>query len=143
MTDWKAFAEHVSLVWTGPTVVLAFAVLFIWAPKTIRALTRGGWTGHDWLIAGVAFGFLGGALDNLYWSIPWTGSLLGSSWTEGWFQHGVYPNILFRQGLGTLAAFCHLKAGSMQLEGGERFLNGALLLAYGSAVAIMVLLALA
>lgn len=69
-------------------------------------------TAEQWFILGVAIGFAGGALDNLYWAIPWTIEymhLMPNS-SNFLFDWGALPNIFFRQIAGIIASFCHLQS---------------------------------
>lgn len=131
----RSIAELVSLAWTPPTVILAFAVVVMWLIPTVRAVRAGLATGHDWLILGVTLGFIGDAADNIYWAIPWTGEFLDRSWSIPWFHQGVYPNIVFRQGVGMVAAYCHLRGAEVSLGGESAWLNRLLLFAYCASLA--------
>lgn len=64
----------------------------------------------DYLIMGIFVGFVGGALDNLYWAIPWTCEYLQLDATQSWIMNGVYPNIVSRQLCGGIAGYCHVRA---------------------------------
>lgn len=106
-------AELISLGMSVPTIVLALVVVYLWGPTAVRSLRAPVKTGQDWFIVGVALGFIGSALDNSYWTIPWTLTYLGHPESMDYVYHGVYFNIFFRQGLGMAAAFCHIKAARM------------------------------
>ena len=96
-----------------PTIVLALVVVYLWGPTAVRSLRASTKTGQDWFIVGVALGFIGSALDNSYWVIPWTMDYLGHPQSMDYMYQGAYFNIFFRQGLGMAAAFCHIKAARM------------------------------
>ena len=81
---------------TFPTVVLRLQ-LSMWLPSARKAWKRE--SGHDWFIMGVAIGFCGAALDNIYWFMPWTASYLGHPAFSDLTNAGVFFNIVFRQGL--------------------------------------------
>ena len=111
---------------TIPTVVLAFAVIYMWLPSARESWKRDTKTGHDWFIMGVAVGFCGAALDNIYWFMPWTASYLGHPAFSDLTNAGVFFNIVFRQGLGITAAYCHLKAAEVSSGRKLRFVNSLL-----------------
>ena len=102
-------AELISLGLTVPNLVLAASVVILWA----RSLDKKPDTSHQWFILGVVFGFTGAFLDNLYWFIPWTASFLELDIKDELINSGVYFNIVFRQGLGIVAAYCHLRAAQI------------------------------
>ena len=104
--------ELISLGLTVPTVIMAAAVVYIWGPVAWASLRRNGMDARAWFIVGVAFGFAGETMDNLYWSAPWTAAFLDHPSFPALTEAGVFPNIIFRQGLGCFAAYCHLRAAS-------------------------------
>ena len=130
---------------TVPTVVLAVAVVTVWSPAALRAIKRPGTErrGEDWFIVGVVAGFIGATLDNIYWAFPWTATFLESP--LGWklTSAGVFFNVFFRQGLGIVAGYCHLKAYAVDhtpkrralaiLLGGSSLLGGC----YSSALLLL------
>lgn len=97
-------AELVSLAATAPCVIGAIAVVIVWG--------RPAWENRatDWIMTGIVVSFIGQTGDNLYWAIAWTASYLSHDLTDVLFQSGVYSNVPFRQGCGTVAAYCHLRA---------------------------------
>lgn len=104
-------AELLSLFLSVPTIVLCAGVVVLWFSATWSAWTqKERLTAQDWLISGVFVGFCGEAMDNLYWLFPWTASFLHLEITDTLFAHGMYPNILFRQIAGAVAAYCHIRA---------------------------------
>lgn len=134
----REYAELISLALTAPTLILSLAVVWVWAPASIRAIRSGLATGHDWLILGVCTGFIGGFSDNLYWMLAWASSFMELPSRQFLFEHGVYANIPFRQCMGAFAAYCHLKAGQMQFEDmHERFLNRVMLVSWISAALVV------
>ena len=107
-------AEMISLIMTIPTVLLAAAVVYLWLPAARAALKEDSRDAHQWFILGVVGGFLGSAIDNSYWFMPWTASFMGETAVFGQLtDFGVYFNVFFRQGLGIFAAYCHIKAAEM------------------------------
>ncbi len=122
----QAIAELFSLGMTIPTVVLAFAVVYTWLPSARETWKREQKTGQDWFILGVAIGFCGAILDNLYWFVPWTASYMEHQATSQLINAGVFFNIFFRQGLGIVAAYCHLKAAELTSGRNIKFLNSLL-----------------
>lgn len=119
------FAELTSLVLSVPTVVLSAAVVWLWGPTAWRALrnTTEVMTGTCWFILGVAAGFLGSLVDNIYWGMAWTASFVHHPWKDWFFEQGVWSNIPFRQTAGIIAAYCHLRAAKEQDVGTARFFN--------------------
>jgi hypothetical protein len=106
-------AELISLGMTFPTVILAVAVVYTWLPSAREAIRNNNATAQDWFIVGVVFGFTGSILDNMYWFLPWTASYLGHESFQPLTSTGVFFNIFFRQGIGIIAAYCHLKAAEL------------------------------
>lgn len=102
-------AEFVSLVGTVPTILLAVCVVYWYGPIAwhgVRAIKR---TREHWLIMGITIGFIGSILDNAYWAIPWTLSYYDHPLTQTAIMNGVFFNVIFRQGCGAVAAYCHLR----------------------------------
>ena len=122
----QPFAELLSLGMTVPTVVLALAVIYMWLPSARQAWKKENKSGHDWFIMGVAIGFCGAALDNIYWFMPWTAAYLGDPAFETLTNLGVFFNIFFRQGLGIIAAYCHLKAAEISSKRNIKCVNSLL-----------------
>jgi hypothetical protein len=63
-----------------------------------------------WMTLGICIGFMGNFVDNLYWGFPWTFNYLESPISQVLNRNGVFPNLVFRQGFGILAAYCHIRA---------------------------------
>lgn len=105
-------AEMVSLVLTAPTIILGLGVIVHWGPSAWIAWRKPprDRDSIEWLILGVAVGFLGGVLDNAYWGLAWTSDFIGSDSRNSLFNSGVYFNIPFRQLAGVYAAHCHLRS---------------------------------
>ena len=78
MDNLQQIAELLSLGLTFPTVILAGAVVYMWFPSAREALLKETRSGQDWFVMGVAIGFVGAMLDNIYWFIPWTAAYIGS-----------------------------------------------------------------
>jgi len=116
-------AELISLGMTFPTVILAIAVVYTWFPSAKEAFERQEKEAQDWFIIGVVAGFIGSTLDNLYWFMPWTASFLDDPWFEPLTNAGVFFNVFFRQGLGIVAAYCHLKAAEKSIYSSTRIIN--------------------
>lgn len=93
-----------------PVLLLSLGVVLVWyepAKKTISNFIK---TPEQWFILGVFFGFVGEFLDNLYWTVTWTASYLNTEYASSLMKYGVFPNIPFRQGLGIVAAYCHIRS---------------------------------
>lgn len=107
----KKWSELVSLFLTVPTVILAVVVVAFWGSdawaaarkKTVRDAT-------DWLLMGVAIGFIGNALDNMYWTVPWAYHFSGSPKAMGWIEWGPAVNVFVRQLCGIMAGYCHVRS---------------------------------
>jgi hypothetical protein len=119
----QEIAELTSLGMTLPTVILGIAVVYMWFPSAREAWKKSPKAAHDWFIMGVVAGFIGAVLDNLYWFMPWTASFLDHPLFGALTNAGVFFNIFFRQGLGIIAAWCHLKAAEASDKSGLKFLN--------------------
>lgn len=108
---------------TFPTVILAVAVVYTWLPSARDAIKSNNPTAQDWFIVGVVAGFIGSVLDNAYWFMPWTASFLEHEAFQTLTNLGVFFNIFFRQGLGIIAAYCHLRAAEISSNRRIRGLN--------------------
>lgn len=124
-------AEMISLIMTIPTVLLAVSVVYLWLPAARRALKADSRDAHQWFILGVVGGFAGSAVDNAYWFLPWSASFIGEAEL---FQTltgaGVYFNVVFRQGLGIFAAYCHIRAAEMSTVPKVKFINRLIVASY-------------
>lgn len=84
----------------------------------------------QWFILGVAIGFAGSVVDNLYWGLAWTAYYIDSAWADLLFSSGIYFNLFDRQLAGIFAAYCHVKAAIKNGQIAQRGrLNRCLLLA--------------
>ncbi len=95
------------------TILMGFSVLLYWRKATAKAITQNeALSSEQWLILGVTFGFIGQVLDNMYWLITWSVEFIQpQSELSIWlFDNGMLFNLPFRQILGSLAAFFHVKA---------------------------------
>jgi hypothetical protein len=103
--------EILSLGLSVVTIILCLSVVLVWRKPALMAI-RGEKPidAQGWFIIGVFVGFVGESLDNLYWLIPWTSSYLGLEATSDLMDFGVYPNVPFRQILGSFAAYCHIRS---------------------------------
>jgi hypothetical protein len=140
MNTLQDYAELVSLGMTIPTVVLAIAVVHLWLPSAKEAWKQESKSGHDWFIMGVVAGFCGSALDNIYWFLPWTAAFLDHAAFVDLTNLGVFFNIFFRQGLGIVAAFCHLRAAELSVWPKLKFLNSVLVSSYLLGIAYAIIL---
>lgn len=110
-----AFAETTSLALTFPTVALAIYVLILWGPPAFDVIKKliaspDTVSPTDWFVLGVAVGFQGSILDNLYWFVAWSVDFVNGAPSEGLIAAGVYFNIPSRQMAGMLAAYCHVRS---------------------------------
>ena len=104
-------AELLSLGLTPVTIMLSALVICLWWSETWRVFKVGPKTPQCWFIIGVVIAFSGAVVDNGYWGAAWTAEYLQSEEAANWlFDNGMYSNIVFRQGFGTVAAYCHIRA---------------------------------
>jgi len=137
-------AEMISLIMTIPTVLLAISVVYLWLPAARAALKADSRDAHQWFILGVVGGFLGSAIDNLYWFMPWTASFIGESAIFSQLtDSGVYFNVFFRQGLGIFAAYCHIKAAEMSSIKQVQVINRLMVAAYFIGISYVLLVSMA
>ena len=132
--DITAFAEMVSLVLTAPTLLGAIAVLWVWGGRSWEIFKKSplARAEAEWLILGIAVGFLGGLVDNVYWGIAWSYQLLDSPDADWWWSHGAYSNIFARQLAGAYAAYCHVTGFVISVRSGHY----KLALAFAGAIAL-------
>jgi len=129
---------------TIPTVMLAAAVVYLWLPAARAALKSDSRDAHQWFILGVVGGFIGSAIDNLYWFMPWTASFIGETAIFSQLtEFGVYFNVFFRQGLGIFAAFCHIKAAEMSSLRNVQIINRLLVASYFVGISYVLLVSMA
>jgi hypothetical protein len=98
----------------------------MWLPSARSAWQKTEKSGKDWFVIGVAIGFVGAALDNIYWFLPWTAAYLGDPAFQALTNLGVFFNIFFRQGLGICAAYCHLRAAEKSTTNSIQVVNALL-----------------
>ena len=142
MMNLQDIAELISLSLTFPTVVLAFTVIYMWLPSARKAWKNTNKTGQDWFVMGVAIGFVGAALDNIYWFTPWTAAFIGDPSFQTLTNAGVFFNIFFRQGMGIAAAYCHIKAAELSSTRSLKVVNTLLISSYLSGFGYAVVLIL-
>ncbi len=68
------------------------------------------WSAEQWLVVGIVTGFMGNALDNIYWGFVWGFKYFDSPLSDSLMEAGPLSNVLFRQGFGIWAVYCHLVA---------------------------------
>lgn len=105
--DIRMLVELQSLALTAPVLVLCVFVVFE-CLKPLKDSEKG--SQMRWILLGIALGFSGNLVDNLYWMIPWTSNYLGLGVTPDLVNFGVFPNLIFRQTLTSIAAYCHIRA---------------------------------
>lgn len=102
-----------TLAWTLPMLALCFAVLWEIRKSTYSACFKDSNEKKSqmcWILCGIFFAFVGKMVETAWWAIPWTLDYLKHpAWAE-FNSYGVYINAVFRQGLFTIAAYCHLRA---------------------------------
>lgn len=105
--DIRIIVELQSLALTAPVLVLCAFVIYE-CLRPLKTSIKG--SQMRWILFGICFGFAGNLIDNLYWALPWTADYLSLSSTPDLVKFGVFPNLLFRQTLTSVAAYCHLRA---------------------------------
>ena len=110
--DVTRVAEAIALVLTSPTIWLGVGVICLWGSDALRAVKkkRALREAHEWLIVGVAVGFVGAVLDSLYWGLAWTADFNEATWADYLMTSGALPGIVFKQICGIYAAHCHIMA---------------------------------
>lgn len=103
----RIVVELQSLALTAPVLVLCAFVVYE-CINPLKDSIKG--SQMRWILMGICFGFAGNLVDNLYWMLPWTANYLGLQFTSTLVNFGVFPNLLFRQTLTSVAAYCHLRA---------------------------------
>lgn len=136
-----------TLAWTLPMLVLCFAVLWEIKKPTYTAcfkLNGEKKTQMCWILCGIFFAFVGKIVETAWWAIPWTLDYLSHPLWAEFNSYGVYINAVFRQGLFTIAAYCHLRAfiAPEKQSGGTKAINWilAVSLILGQAYMITLLL---
>ena len=133
-------ATIISLLATPMTIILCGLVVWHWGPPAVRAFREGDAGAQDWLILGIAIGFAGAMLDNLYWGVAWAFDYLGHPWRDATFRNGSLANIFFRQGAGIAAGFCHVVSAYMLARRGLALRLGSLAIFIGAVTLTFALL---
>lgn len=107
------FFTLMSLLISVPTIFFSIAVVIIWRKEAVKFLKNKD-DATSWLILGIWISFLGFTLDNLYWDLAWTYGYIYPEKTNLFFIYGSFPNIFFRQLMGLLGGYCHIKAYIIQ-----------------------------
>lgn len=108
--------EFISLCLTGPLLCGCAFVFWAWGRGGFENLRAEEKTSEGYLIEGVATSFFSKAADSAFWFIPWAALFWGWDVAAKIFMVGCIPNILFRQGLGFRAAYCHVKASAIKKD---------------------------
>lgn len=103
----RIIVELQSLALTAPVLVLCAFVIYE-CLHPLKTSIKG--SQMRWILFGICFGFAGNLVDNFYWMFPWTANYLKLPITIDLVNFGVFPNLLFRQTLTSIAAYCHLRA---------------------------------
>lgn len=109
-------AELVSLGLSVPTIYLSLLVVYFWATDAYKALNERQKSATQWFVIGIVVSFIGASADNTYWMIPWSLVYIESPFHEFFFYNGVFPNLIFRQGCGIIAAYCHLRSAFLVMN---------------------------
>lgn len=127
-------AEIVSLILTAPTLLLSLWVVWLFRKDAIRILKTKNKSSTEWLVLGVAVGFLGSLCDNAYWGLAWTAHYLDLELSKVFFDSGVFFNVPFRQISGIVAGYCHVRCAFT--EDGNKDENVRLVRLIGISLAI-------
>lgn len=120
-----------SLALSIPTIVSAFLVVWLWLPPALAEWRSDSEvSANGYFMLGVAVGFVGSLIDNVYWGAAWTAEFHGSPLAEPLFQGGVYSNLLFRQTCGLAAAYLHLRAADVSHVTAFRWVNRAMTISH-------------
>ena len=120
-------ADYANVVQLGLTVtfLLYYRKLYItWSDSFLSTIGTVDWvrpwrsqlTAEGWLVIGIVFGFTGNTLDNIYWGVTWCAALFHQPTHEHLFTGGPLANLIFRQGFGIWALYCHLRAAKQITE---------------------------
>lgn len=137
-------AELISNGMTVSTIILSSVVIYLWR-KSAQDLfvSRKKFTSDNWFIVGVFLGFVAQFFDNLYWLLPWTAKYLGLEEADSLVEFGVFINIPIRQTLGSIAAYCHIRAALQYHDHASNDANKILFCAASIGLAYSVALILA
>lgn len=94
-------------------VGLSFAVVILWMPgnpNRDEAVNQN--ESVRYLVTGIVLSFCASIGDNVWWGIAWGLRVENRPEWQWWFDNGVYANIVFRQGMKCIAAWCHIKAAT-------------------------------
>lgn len=138
--DIHELTNLVSLGLTIPTVTLAIAVVYMWSPAAKDKLFKSNKEAKDWFILGVCLGFLGASIHGLYWFTYWLLDYFEINYYSTLKDYGPTINILSRQGLGMLAAYCHLRAALITKKRNTRVINHLLVTSHLSGCILILLL---
>ena len=109
------FINFLSLSLTPMTIAAASAVIYAFGNRAMSAFRKIPTSSQhtqiseqEWFVLGIVIGFVGGWIDNFYWGIAWSADYFNWTIRDSLFHNGVYSNLPFRQGLGIIAALCHI-----------------------------------
>lgn len=101
-------------------LVSILCVLWLWKDNALFVLKSlfksNQLNATGYFIIGVFLGFLGAFFDNLYWTVVWFSKALHYPHFNDLLYSGVYNNIVFRQTLGILSAYCHIRSALLYTE---------------------------
>ena len=110
--------DIVTVISLGLTLVYlqyVWRILSEWWPSTRDIMkSNDAMTGSQWLIVGVFTGFLAGFGDNIVWGILWFLDYVGFGLDQ--YGVGAYFNVVLRQTLGIISAYCHIRSILMYLD---------------------------
>jgi putative flippase GtrA len=119
--------ELLSLALTFPTIVTAVAVVCVWGPAAIKAVQSKEISANEYFIIGVITSFVAASIDNFYWSFFWAFEYFDRGTPPELLQFGGAFNLIFRQGLGILAAYFHLRAADLASDRKNKYANKILM----------------
>lgn len=71
---------------------------------------------YKWLVFGALAFFIGHFGDIFYWAFPWSADFVKHVLKDQLFANGLYFNLIFRQGMGTVSVVCHYKAATVNAD---------------------------
>lgn len=109
---WYDIVTLLSLGLTVPFILGSGLVIYIWYRLALSVIKKPKkeLTDREWMMMGVFLSFLAAFMDNCYWQIAWSSKYLGLSITDSLMHFGIVPNLPFRQILGLMAVYCHVKS---------------------------------
>jgi len=124
-------------------IMMSVTVIMLWLPSITGPKKSELPLSVRWLVAGIVISFISPIIDNIWWGVAWALRYSEDPKWVWWFDAGVYANIMSRQSLKIIAAWCHVKAAIESGVVGRDFGQVCLFAAVAAgALAVIVLLML-